>query len=429
MSKFLLISKYLLCIVPLLFVAPITNAQTVDSCMEAKGNNAIDLCSIIIESGNDDPNVYYKLASELYQRGDTDDALDLIDKSLEKYPNDDNLTRLKSYVELDSIETSQLQDSAQKNNSTIELGKLKITCRTKSTQAGMDACKEYLSETNVDEYLIRARVQEIEKILQEETKQKKPKFVATADPTEGLLTDPTLESETEQPANKEASQEEQDPSKPASKPKKDKKAAIASAEKELKELVMRVQTQLRELGFDAGQPDGIPGTRTRSALRKFYANLPTLENEFSESGFISDGTLEDLLNANSDKAKASKLLEESRVAANQGNYARALYRLNVAEKTSPLIRVPQGYRQEITDQILAANGSPLQSSDQAIAAPSDLSTQDPETTPAATEQLASGKVGDVMIEIRQLEERLLNFEKQLERNRRDVNDAASSVDF
>lgn len=51
--------------------------------------------------------------------------------------------------------------------------------------------------------------------------------------------------------------------------------------------IKRAQTMLNEKGFDAGNADGIVGTRTRSALMKFQR-----ENDLSATGSLNRETLD-----------------------------------------------------------------------------------------------------------------------------------------
>ncbi len=52
-------------------------------------------------------------------------------------------------------------------------------------------------------------------------------------------------------------------------PMQDKEAPVVTPESPSKASVMEAQKQLRDLGFDLGAPDGIMGTKTIAALRRF----------------------------------------------------------------------------------------------------------------------------------------------------------------
>lgn len=475
-------------------------SQTIDSCMQAKGNNAVELCSMILEAGTEDPNVYYKLASELYQRGDVEKSLELINSSLTKYPNNDNLTRLKSYVELDNVEAQQLKQSAEKNASRIELGKMKIACRTQNTQAGLDACNDYLSRTGVDKDLIESRIAELESQLKPTTRPKPiPSTVVAANepaPQENSrieqaeaskpLAEPIVVKpkpvEIEQPVPKQVDLSDLDntvaattpdrtaddadaslvaiPSRPAN-------PAIADAEKALKELILNVQTNLQALGFDTGEPDGIPGRRTRLALDEFYQTNPVPDNEFSQNGFISESTLADLQLAMRTKSQADRLLFESQTASSNGDYLNALARLDEATRTSPLLLIPVGYREKLESAVLAertienapstdqestlvaqskTESEPQPGANVTVITPSaqsqpetNLTVISPSTQSRPEPISASIKTGiatgtapnikGIMDKLKVLESQLLSFENSLNESERAISRSASTITF
>jgi len=63
---------------------------------------------------------------------------------------------------------------------------------------------------------------------------------------------------------------------PEAPPTQEKAAPAVTPESPSKASVMDAQKQLRDLGFDLGAPDGIMGTKTIAALRRFQTerNLP-----------------------------------------------------------------------------------------------------------------------------------------------------------
>jgi hypothetical protein len=76
---------------------------------------------------------------------------------------------------------------------------------------------------------------------------------------------------------------------PATPPAQDKTGPAVTPEPPSKASVTEAQKQLRDLGFDLGAPDGVMGTRTIAALRRFQA-----ERHLPPTGKLDDATVLEL---------------------------------------------------------------------------------------------------------------------------------------
>jgi len=299
-------------------------AQSVDECMSAQVNDAVELCQRIIDNGSRNSDVYWKLSSAQYQSGQVDQANKTLDDALRLYPGDTRLESLKEIISTNTSEQALIARSARLNQNSLDKGAMKISCLTKNGDVGISACKRRLELTNQDGDRIRARLASLEEI-QEANR------LALA-PTEPVVTQEktvTIPEPTPEP----------EPFTEAEEPEADPQQAIAEARREAyKSLVSDVQSRLNAFGFNAGYPDGVPGANTRRALADFYVATGA-----SPVTSITDVTLEDLQSEESKLERANVALRESQQALTEGNRTMAIARLDEAKELSGLLKVPEAH--------------------------------------------------------------------------------------
>lgn len=315
--------------------SPMLNAQTVDNCMSARGEEAVTTCQTLLDKGGAGPEIYYQLSLQLFEIGRTSEALSNLDKGQTAHPGNGLLTRLRSKLEADSEEQAALRASAKKNEAAMSRGQLKLACLTKSSKAGLDACNGYLSMTNVDGDRIRTRAAEIASTLGTAPETQAP--VAFEPPTSepsvvSVAPEPEL-SVFPTPVAIPELNEQPLPTQPEQ---------FDATQIAMRELIYNVQSGLSSLGFDVGTPDGISGPRTRAAVAEFY-----LQTRQTSSDRLDDQTLVDIQAASNELNTANGLLEQSRDAASSGRTDDAIALLDSAETTSGLFRAPTGYRQNL----------------------------------------------------------------------------------
>lgn len=316
-----LISR-LAALVAALSITPVF-AQSEDECLRAAGQTAIDLCSKIIDRGRGTENVYFKLASGIYQTGDFEKAMSLIDAGLARFPGGRKLTNLKQTLLSDDEEKKELVKSASKNEDAMSRAQLKITCLTDNSRKGLNACKGYLAQTNIDAGRINTRLAELARLNASTA-------VASREPETASPTPRT------QPR----------PTTPA--PSEDQLAR--------KQTIKEIQSILNILGFQAGTADGIAGSKTRTALNQLQQSIRT-----PLGSNLDDGLLTELESLYQDKLAAENLLRQSQQSLNSDDPETALSRLNLAQNLSPLLAVAAGYRQQIDNALarkLAINTTP-----------------------------------------------------------------------
>jgi len=314
--------------------APFLQAQSVDSCMEAKVAEAINLCQSILDNGSRNANVYHKLASALYQSGQTDRAKTVLNKAGSLYPGNENLKSLTKLINSSMSEQDELDKSAKKNEDMIAQGKskieLKVACLTKTGNTGINACRQYLTITDVDAEKIKARLAE----LGAGSKTINPK--------------PPVVSE-----RKELPTTSDKPSTPAAPPKPSEPVIVTRPTPPVnsaqREAVITAQQLLNDLGFAVGLPDGIAGERTKQALINFYSQIGQ-----NSSGIpVNNATLQDLDKARSEFVRAEQLLADSRRAEADEDFLLAISNLDEASATSKLFNVPSGYAAALHSKLLA----------------------------------------------------------------------------
>ncbi len=311
-------------------------AQSVDQCMSARVNDALELCQRIIDNGSRNSDVYWKLSSAQYQSGQVDQANQTLDDALRLYPGDTRLESLKEIISTNTSEQALIARSARLNQNSLDKGAMKISCLTKNGDVGISACKRRLELTSVDGDRIRARLSSLQEI-QEANRQALAPTAPDSTPDQAVTSfEPAPESvasieptpEPEPFTEAEAEEQQLDPQQ-----------AIAEARREAyKSLVSDVQSRLNAFGFNAGYPDGVPGANTRRALADFYTATGA-----SPVTSITDVTLEDLQSEKSKLERANIALRESQQALSAGDRARATEKLAEAKALSGLVKVPDAH--------------------------------------------------------------------------------------
>lgn len=369
----------------LLFIAApgAANAQSVDSCMTSKGEDAVQICQSLLKSGNRSAEIYYQLASQLYQLGRTSEAMTILNNGLSRHKANTLLTTLRNTLEFDSEEQAALRASAKKNEAVMNRGQLKITCLTKISRAALEACEGYLAQTNVDGDRIRARAQIIATEL-------------TPSPTTQIATAPTIPVEPAPTIVPEVS----------APPAVVEPAPLNEAQIALRELIRNIQSDLSSLGFSVGIPDGIAGPRTRTAVREFYERTQQIQSDR-----LDDQTLIDVQAAVADLNTSERFLKQSRLAASNQQAEQAISLLALAERSSPLFKAPVGYRQNLELQLgrqapsgqttIASSGS--QNTPTTVAqAPQPANTQSTQQTGTNADVVQTQQIPDLISQIESL---------------------------
>gem|GEM_PF-2316093 len=319
------------------------HAQSVDSCMSAPLGDALTICQSILDSGSRNADVYWRLSSAQFQNAQPSLAKETLTEALRLHPGNPKLQTLKDIIDSDSTEQALIARSAQLNQSSIDKGAMKITCLTKTGELAISACTRRLELTDVDGERIRKRlasVKEAQSAAQLATASVSAAPVipapAPSQASQPLVTTPEATLPSFQPPTI-------DPLLPtaAEVAENARRAAYGT-------LVTDVQTRLNDFGLNAGLPDGVPGNRTREALRTFYSAVgkPVITS-------ISDQTLDDLVSAKYPYDSAESLLQESQLALTDGNLALAVQKLTQAKNTSGLITIPDSLEREIQSSLIA----------------------------------------------------------------------------
>jgi len=298
-------------------------AQSVDSCMEARASDAINVCQSILDKGSRNANVYWKLASSLHQFGNTDKANTVLQKARSLHPGDKNLRTLAKLIESDADEQAKLAASASKNERMLSQGALKIACLSKSGQEGIKACNDYLQLTNDDAGRMQNRLAELR---------------SASVPTPAPVPQPTPQPE---PAPQ--------PSPLPAPDNNDAKEPVQVARSAHAEAILTVQQLLNDLGFNVGRPDGIAGNRTRKALDDIYVQL----GQIGDINNINQNTVADLDQARTDLVRARGVLQQSRSAEQNGEIQLAIDKLDEANRISPLLASPPNYRSSLSEKLIA----------------------------------------------------------------------------
>jgi peptidoglycan hydrolase-like protein with peptidoglycan-binding domain len=328
---------------------PLAQAQSVDDCMAARYADALTICKGIIDNGGRNADVYWKLSSAQYQDGQQDQARRTLSEALRLHPGNAKLETLRDIIATDSTEQALIARSAKLNQASLDKGALKITCLTKTGDVGISACQRRLELTDEDGQRMRARLRELEQTRASSqlavTNEKEPAeppsrrelpAVPTPPPVATLDTGLDTSPAAIQDTGLGTSLNRPDSGSPDSASTTDAALLAVDARREAyKSTVRDIQARLNELGFDAGFPDGVPGSRTRTALANFYSAI-----DGSGSSSITDLTLEDLDDETRRLQRADPLLLQSQQAANAGNLAQARQLLAQARQISRLVKVP-----------------------------------------------------------------------------------------
>lgn len=337
-------------------------AQSVDNCMTAKGEEAVQTCQALLSKGNRSAEIYYQLSSQLYQLGRTSEALSILEKGLAIHKANSLLLTLRSTLVTDSEEQAALRASAQKNEAVMNRGQLKLTCLTKTSRAGLSACEAYLAQTNVDGDKIRARAQTITAALVPAQPEPVPIPQIAAAPVVENQIPPTIQPDETYQA-------------PVAEPAPIKPAPLDPAVIALRGLIREIQTGLLSLGFNVGVPDGISGPRTRTAVQQFYE----LTRQ-SSSDRLDDQTLDDIQAAIADLDAANELFDKSRIAAANQQFDEAMLLFTSAERTSILFKAPTGYLQNLNLQLARETQVPPTTPTNNTASVTKPSTFEPNST-------------------------------------------------
>ena len=336
-SKFISVSVVV--ITPVLFSGQ-AQAQSVNSCMSARSADALTVCQSIIDSGSRNVDVYWKLSSAQYQDGQQALANRTLSEALRLHPGNAKLITLKEIISSDATEQKLIAESAKRNQTSMDQGALKIACLTKGGSVAISACERRLDLTNDDGARIRARLAMLKKsqaITQGGDAPSRIKPInQTPEPAERVVV--IVPPTPVQPIQPSAAEQE----------------AFARQEA-YKELVAGVQQNLNDFGFNAGRPDGVPGSNTRKALASFYQaiNAPIVTS-------INDNTLLDLQQAKRNKAQAQSILLEGQSALSEGNARLAQIKLSAARRTSALLKEPSNFEKNILNALNPNNQPPTQ---------------------------------------------------------------------
>ena len=364
---------YFICLIvacQLLSIKP-SHAQSVDDCMSARLADALTICQSLIDQGSRNVDVYWRITSALYQDGQIVQSKNILSDALRLHPRNEKLETLKQIISTDATEQQLLAESARRNQSSMDRGALKIACLTKSADVGISACQRYLELTNEG----GARIQDRLDILQ------------SAQRTSQLATaQPESEKSTVSGSDIRTAAESVNKTETALTVDSQRTDDFTARQSAYKQLVKSVQSGLNNLGFIAGTADGVPGDRTRTALRDFYsATQQPVQNTISEQ------TLADLDAAQVQLNVAEELLQQSQQALQSGNAILAQAKLSEAENSSLLLVVPPALKTKIEaglDSFASNQGHsvpqpPNETSQQAVV-PTELTLPDTTSTSTST---------------------------------------------
>ncbi|MFK7860710.1 MAG: peptidoglycan-binding protein [Granulosicoccus sp.] len=320
-----------------------TFAQSVDDCMTANQTEALTLCKLILDNGSRNSDVYWKLASAQFQEGQQILANRTLNDALRLHPGNAKLLALEKIITTAATEQERIARSAKLNQRSLDQGALKISCLIKTGEEAITACKRRMELTDDDGDRMRARLAELESEQSKTTvatapaveipqPERRPEPNPPVSPTPAIKPADTSRETNIAALPPVSDTQENDPLAEA----QETARLTAEARREAyKKLVADVQTRLNGLGYPAGIPDGVPGSKTRAALRNFYTAIgaPVITS-------ISDITLEDLIVEQSKLVSARQFLRQSELALEQGNGEVAEQKLAEAKLSSRLLDVP-----------------------------------------------------------------------------------------
>ena len=313
---------------------PAVHAQSVDACMRAAPAEAVSVCRALVDDGRADADVWTQLALSLSKTGDAEGAERAIADGLRRHPSDGDLLALRERLATDRSEADLLERAGRRNASAVALGELKLVCRTRTGQNGIEACRRYLSRTDADGERIRERLAVLEQASIPTPASEPPPSAEPPTPDSGVSAetriaradatgpDPTNERRDTRPAD---TAPDADP------------AALARRDR-----VASIQRALGALGLPVGAADGIAGRRTREALRRFE-----LLSGLALGTDLDQRTLDALERERVRLADARDTLAASRRALAAGRPEEAREVLARAETASALLAVPSSYRDEL----------------------------------------------------------------------------------
>jgi len=270
--------------------------------MEANQNEAISLCKSILDNGSRNADVYWKLASALFQDGQQVSAERTLDDALRLHPGNSKLLKLQDFISSATTEQGLLSGSASYGDATP------------------------LKDSPLLNDLSR---------LSSPTQLNEPVSISDQRPNNtDINSAPVIKSDNELTLT------DTDPIAT-----NDIALQLAEERKNAyNKLVTQVQSTLNELGFPIGTPDGFPGSKTRNALSDFYT---VLDKPASKS--ITELTLVDLNSQKSKLADAKQLIKQSKDALARNNIALAKIKLADAKSSSQLLKVPEELERKLRD--------------------------------------------------------------------------------
>lgn len=150
------------------------------------------------------------------------------------------------------------------------------------------------------------------------------------------MSSPASARRTRRPASSSSSQQEPRPAPAQS-------AASTAAQADDKKMMMRAQVVLGGLGYSIGEPDGVAGTRTVAALRRFQA-----DKDLPQTGRLDDSTLNALgLGGGKQTVEEAKGVQTAPVALTETINALA-YLYDADGKTKMLAATNKGFYRSFT---------------------------------------------------------------------------------
>lgn len=243
--------RCLACCLLALPVVAWTQDDPLDVCLEGRGSAAINACNLTLEAGVDDLEVYVAFGRHLERANRLADATRLYREGLSRYPRDRTLTNRLKLAE-SNLEEQRFIERRKGTNSGQASAKAMfkvnaVRCRTLSGKLAIEACQEALS-VEPDNPVFKRRLAELTP----------PPSRPAAPP---IAPEPPAVIATPQPPVVTTEQ--------------------AAEQEKQRAWTANIQRQLARLGYDPGPIDGLPGARTRTAIRELAdqpgVDLPTTE--------------------------------------------------------------------------------------------------------------------------------------------------------
>lgn len=293
-------------------------AVTTAECLQQSHDpTAVRNCQALLDDGTRSVSIYLRLAEALNATGQRAESYQKIEAGLKRYPGNAELADLKAIVrsnltEQEFVDAQQRKGPSAQATNKAKLRVLRIKCLKMDAQEALDACEEFVALGGGDGE-IDQRYQSLQASLAPAPAPAPPEpeksvKVIELTPAPAPAPAPSPTPEPQQPSNTQSD--------------KDREAYQRQIA-----LVKDIQTTLNALGFPAGTPDGLSGSKTRNAIGDFYA-----ATRIGPAKGIGQLLLEDLRRAEQLREDAQVLHSESRRALANGDAQNARELLESAQQ-------------------------------------------------------------------------------------------------